>query len=200
MSNEVNISEIDKKELITKDLMTIPNAISFFRVILITPFVAFFVAKMYVAATITFAISGLSDCFDGLIARKYHMESEFGKIIDPLADKLTLLAAGFCIVLIEPFTLPLMAVMVLKDVLMITGGVLVVKRGIVPPKSAWYGKVGTILFYVSIGVIVLMAIFGYTNRVLTLSLLGVTLAIELFSFVNYAIMFVKLMKSAKKNT
>ena len=200
MNNEVDIKEIDKKELITRDLMTIPNAISFFRVILITPFVAFFVAKMYVAATITFAISGLSDCFDGLIARKYHMESEFGKIIDPLADKLTLLAAGFCIVLIEPFTLPLMAVMVLKDILMITGGVLVVKHGIVPPKSAWYGKVGTILFYVSIGVVVLMAIFGYTNRVLTLSLLGVTLAVELFSFVNYAIVFFKLMRSAKNKT
>ena len=197
MSNEIEMKEFNKKELITKDLMTIPNAISFARVVLITPFVAFFVAKWYVAAAITIAISGLSDCFDGMIARKFHQESEFGKIIDPLADKLTLLAAGICVIIIEPFALPLMALMVLKDVLMIVGGVIVVKKGIVPPKSAWYGKVGTILFYITIGVIVLMAVFGYVNRPLTIILLSVTLAIELFSLVNYAIMFVKLMKGQK---
>ncbi len=199
MSNEVKLTETEKKELITKDLMTIPNAISFFRVILITPFVAFFVAKMYVAATITVAISGLSDCFDGLIARKLHMESEFGKIIDPLADKLTLLAAGFCVILIEPMALPLMAAMVIKDLLMIIGGVLVVKHGMIPPKSAWYGKVGTVLFYITVGLIVLMAVFGYVNRPLTISLLCVTLAFELFSFINYAFIYVKLMKKKDKD-
>ncbi len=49
MSVDNKITVEEKKELITKDLMTIPNAISFFRVVLITPFVAFFVAKMYFA-------------------------------------------------------------------------------------------------------------------------------------------------------
>ncbi len=201
MSNTTGTMEaIDKKELITKDLMTVPNAISFCRVILITPFVAFFVAKMYVAATITIALSGLSDCFDGLIARKYHQESEFGKIIDPLADKLTLLAAGICIVMIEPIALPLMGLMVVKDLLMITGGVIVVKKGIIPPKSAWYGKVGTILFYITIGVIVLMAVFGYVNKPLTITLLCVTLFVEVFSLINYAVVFFRLMKGKEASS
>ena len=194
MGNEIKQNEIDKKELITKDLMTIPNAISFFRVILITPFVAFFVAKMYIPAVVTIALSGLSDCFDGIIARKFHQESEFGKIIDPLADKLTLLAAGVCVIMIEPYALPVIALMVLKDVLMIIGGVIVVNKGIVPPKSSWYGKVGTIVFYITIGVIVLMAVFGYKNVPLTLTLLYVTLAIELFSLFNYIFVYIKLMK------
>ena len=192
--------EIDaqtKKELITKDLMTVPNAMSFFRVILITPFMVFFVEKMYLPAAIVITVSGLTDCFDGWIARKFHQESEFGKIIDPLADKLTLLAAGICVVLLEPITLPLMGLMVVKDVLMITGGVLVVRKGIVPPKSAWYGKLGTILFYITVGVIVLMAVFSYVNRPLTITLMCVTLAVEIFSLVNYAIVFFKLMKSRK---
>ena len=189
-----DLDEMQKKELITKDLMTVPNAISFLRIFLITPFVAFFISKMYLAAAITVALSGLSDCVDGYIARRFHQESEFGKIIDPLADKMTLLAAGICVVIIEPFALPLMGLMIVKDVLMIIGGTLVVKRGIVPPKSAWYGKVGTILFYITIGTIVLMAVFGYVNPPLTITLLSVTLAMELFSFINYAIVFVKLMK------
>lgn len=192
-----NIESIDKKEIITKDLLTIPNAISFFRIILITPFVAFFVAKMYVAATITVALSGLSDCFDGMIARKFHQESEFGKIIDPLADKLTLLAAGVCVIMIEPFALPIMLLMVVKDVLMIGGGVVVVKKGIIPPKSSWYGKLGTVLFYVTIGVIVLMAVFNYVNKPLSITLLLITAAVEIFSLVNYAIIFFRLLKEKK---
>ena len=57
MSNET------KNEVISKDLMTIPNAISFIRILLITPFVAFFIERMYVAAAITVGISGLSDLF-----------------------------------------------------------------------------------------------------------------------------------------
>ncbi len=197
MQDKEMISSNEKKDLITKDLMTVPNAISFLRVILITPFVAFFVAEMYIPAAVTIALSGISDCFDGMIARKFHQESEFGKIIDPLADKLTLLAAGVCIMMIEPLAIPLMALMVLKDTLMIIGGVLVVKNGIVPPKSAWYGKLGTILFYVTIGVIVLMAVFDYVNMPLTITLLSVTLFVELFSLVNYAIIFFRLMKEKK---
>lgn len=184
--------EKEKKEIITKDLMTVPNAISFFRIILITPFVAFIVAKMYISATIAIAISGLSDCFDGLIARKFHQESEFGKIIDPLADKLTLLAAGFCIALIEPYAIPLMALMVVKDIMMIIGGVLVVKKGLIPPKSSWYGKVGTFLFYITIGVIVLMKVLGYVNLPLTITLMCVTAFVEVFSLVNYSIVFFRL--------
>ena len=198
MTKKVETETFNKKELITKDLMTIPNAISFMRVVLITPFMVFFVEKMYIAAAVTIAISGLSDCFDGIIARKFHQESEFGKIIDPLADKLTLLAAGICVILLEPFALPLMGLMVIKDVLMIIGGVIVVRKGIVPPKSSWYGKLGTILFYVTIGVIVLMAVFGYENRTLTVILLCVTLFVEIFSLVNYAIIFFRLLKENKE--
>ena len=87
--------EDNKNEVISKDLMTIPNAISFTRILLITPFVAFFIKEMYVAAAITVGISGLSDLFDGMIARKFNQESELGKVLDPLADKLTLIAFIF---------------------------------------------------------------------------------------------------------
>ena len=189
--------EKEIKEIITKDLMTVPNAISFFRIILITPFVGFFVAKWYIPAAVTIIISGLSDCFDGMIARKFHQESEFGKIIDPLADKLTLLAAGVCIVIVQPYALPLMGLMVVKDILMITGGVIVVNKGLIPPKSSWYGKVGTILFYITIGTIVLMAVFNYENMPLTITLMCVTAAVELFSLIMYSTVFVRLMKSTK---
>ena len=115
MSNET------KNEVISKDLMTIPNAISFVRILLITPFVAFFIAAKfitgnYIPAIIIIALSGISDLFDGMIARKFHQESELGKVLDPLADKLTLIAVGICLIFIEPYVLPLMIIMVLKDI------------------------------------------------------------------------------------
>ena len=193
MSNET------KNEVISKDLMTIPNAISFFRIILITPFVAFFVLRMYVPAAITVGISGISDCLDGYIARKFHQESELGKVLDPLADKLTLIAVGICLILIEPYVLPLMIIMVLKDILMIIGGTIVINQGVIPPKSSWYGKLSTFMFYVSVGMVVLMAVFGYVNKPLSLAVLGITAGMMIFSLVNYAIIFVKIQKDIKTN-
>lgn len=191
MSNET------KNEVISKDLMTIPNAISFVRILLITPFVAFFIQRMYVAAAITVGISGLSDLFDGWIARKFHQESELGKVLDPLADKLTLIAVGVCLIFIEPYVLPLMIIMVLKDVLMIIGGTIVINQGVIPPKSSWYGKLSTFMFYISVGMVVLMAIFGYVNKPLSLTVLGITAAMMIFSLVNYAIIFFKIQKQVK---
>ena len=192
---------INKKEIITNDLMTVPNAISFIRILLITPFVAFFVTGNYIPAAIFIGVSGLSDCFDGIIARKFNQESEMGKILDPLADKLTLIAAGICLILLEPFVLPVMVLMLIKDCLMIIGGTIIIRRGIVPPKSSWYGKLSTFLFYLTLGIIVLMAVFRYTNQILTISMLGITTAFMLFSLIMYSFVFVKLVKAdnEKKN-
>ena len=193
--------ELNKKEIITKDLMTVPNAMSFVRILLITPFVAFFVTKNYIPAAIFIGISGLSDCFDGMIARKFHQESEMGKILDPLADKLTLIAVGICLILIENLLIPVMALMVIKDVLMIIGGAIIMKRGIIPPKSVWYGKLSTILFYVTVGVIVLAQVFNYYDNIkaVIVALLCVTSVMMLFSLVMYTIKFFKLMKANKES-
>ena len=198
MSNE------KKNEVISKDLMTIPNAISFIRILLITPFVAFFIAakfipgNTYIPAVIILALSGISDLFDGMIARKFHQESELGKVLDPLADKLTLIAVGVCLIFIEPYILPLMIIMVLKDVLMIIGGTIVINQGIIPPKSSWYGKASTFMFYIAVAMVVLMEIFDFHNETITLTVLGFTAGLMVFSLVNYAMIFFKIQKQVKE--
>ena len=196
MSNET------KNEVISKDLMTIPNAISFVRILLITPFVAFFIAAKYITgnyipAIIIIALSGISDLFDGMIARKFHQESELGKVLDPLADKLTLIAVGICLIFIEPYVLPLMIIMVLKDILMIIGGTIIINKGVIPPKSSWYGKASTFIFYISVAMVVLMEIFNFHNETISLAVLGVTAGMMIFSLVNYAIIFFKIQKQIK---
>ena len=147
---------------------------------------------------IIIGLSGLSDCLDGYIARRFHQESEFGKILDPLADKLTLIAAGICLIFVEPYVLPLMILMVIKDALMITGGTMIIRRGIIPPKSSWYGKVSTALFYITALTIVVMALFNYTNNILVFSLMGVTLLFMIFSLAMYTGQFVMIMRQYKK--
>lgn len=196
MSNE------KKNEVISKDLMTIPNAISFIRIILITPFVAFFIVGKYIThdytpAVVTLVISGISDFFDGMIARKFHQESELGKVLDPLADKLTLIAVGICLVFIEPYVLPLMIIMVVKDILMIIGGTIIINQGVIPPKSSWYGKVSTFMFYISCALVVAMEIFHFRNETVSLTILGVTAGMMIFSLVNYMIIFFKIQKQMK---
>lgn len=196
MSNET------KNEVISKDLMTIPNAISFVRILLITPFVAFFIAAKYITgnyipAVIIIALSGISDLFDGMIARKFHQESELGKVLDPLADKLTLIAVGICLIFIEPYVLPLMIIMVLKDILMIIGGTIIINKGVIPPKSSWYGKASTFMFYISVAMVVSMEIFNFHNETISLAVLGVTAGMMIFSLVNYAIIFFKIQKQIK---
>ena len=197
MSNE------KKNEVISKDLMTIPNAISFIRILLITPFVTFFIAakyqiiNSYLPAVVFLAISGISDLLDGMIARKFHQESELGKVLDPLADKLTLIAVGVCLIFIEPYVLPLMIIMVLKDILMIIGGTIVINQGVIPPKSSWYGKASTFMFYISVALVVLMEVFDYHNETISLTVLGVTSGMMIFSLVNYTIIFFKIQKQIK---
>ncbi|MBQ2092705.1 MAG: CDP-alcohol phosphatidyltransferase family protein, partial [Clostridia bacterium] len=75
-----------------KDAKTIPNLLSLIRIILVPFFVYFFVTKRYLIAVIIILISGLSDAFDGKIARHFNQISKLGKLLDPAADKLTQIA------------------------------------------------------------------------------------------------------------
>ena len=92
----------------TSDLVTIPNIITYVRFVLIIPFVYFFLAEQYIYAAICIGLSGLSDCFDGMAARKLNQVTPLGKILDPIADKVTLFAVVICMVIYVPMVLPIL--------------------------------------------------------------------------------------------
>ena len=144
-------------------------------------------------------ISALSDMMDGFLARRLDQVTDLGKILDPIADKLTLIAVVVCVNVLYPEVMPFVLVLFSKELLMLAGGAFLLKVRIRPPAAKWYGKLSTVLFYTSITtLIILKAVWGYTNETLSMTLLAVTTASMLFSLVRYFILFVKLVKEKNK--
>jgi cardiolipin synthase len=103
-------------------LRSIPNGITVLRLILVLPIVFSIVEESYITAFLLFAISGFSDGLDGFIARRYGWVSAFGKLIDPLADKLMMITTVLTLGLLGHFPVMLMVLIIVKD-LTVLGGV-----------------------------------------------------------------------------
>ena len=185
-------------------IFTIPNLLSMFRIVLIIPMIVFFLSKNYIGAVICIVISGLSDMFDGMIARRFNQISKLGKMLDPIADKLTLVAVIICIGILIPNLRLLVIILAAKDILMLIGGAYLIHRGITPPAAKWYGKIATVVFYISVTAIVGIEVFGGAQlaaqlSVLITTLLTVTSLVMIFALVMYAILFFQLLKENRNN-
>lgn len=136
-----------------KDLFTnwntIPNWMCFVRIALIPVFTAMFVKGMYIPAFIVMIVAALTDVFDGKIARKFNMVSNLGKILDPIADKLSQMA--IVIILIVKFwdgyLKYILFLFIVKELLMIIGGTVLLSKGMRPVAAEVWGKAATVVFY-----------------------------------------------------
>ena len=90
--------------------INIPNALSVLRILLIIPFVIFFMRDQIWLAVLMMVLSGLSDMLDGKIARRFNQFTELGKMLDPLADKLTQATIVVCFAIKQPAFIPLLSV------------------------------------------------------------------------------------------
>ena len=120
MSNEEKKRDIGKQ--IREEAFSIPNLLSYFRLLLIPVFIVLYVHEEFTAALITLAVSGLSDILDGRIARKYNMVTDLGKVLDPVADKLTQCAMMLCVAMRYPAMWWLLGLHVVKEIIMLVMG------------------------------------------------------------------------------
>ena len=181
-----------------KENLTVPNLLSVLRILLIVPFVFFF---LQIASAAMLVLSGLSDMFDGMIARRFNQITALGKILDPIADKLTLVAVIICIGMIVPRIIPLVVILVLKDLLMLLGGAYLLRKHITPPAAKWYGKLATVVFYICVSTIVVLEIVTGSASdfdILMLVLMLITTAVMLFAMIRYFIIFLRLLQDRKK--
>lgn len=173
----------------------IPNWLSILRLILIPVFIIVFFQpspNAGVIAAIILAISGITDILDGIIARHFNLITDLGKILDPLADKMTQATVCICLVIAQAAPWWLFAVLV-AELLMIVGGAKLLKNGQKITGSKWYGKLGTAIFYA----LMLSIIVFRPNQRITTILVSIILIFMLFSFIMYIPVFLKL--HAKNN-
>ena len=142
------------KELFT-GCLTIPNLLSVIRIALIPVFgVLYYDGKIGWAVFVLF-LSGLSDFFDGKIARKFNQISELGKMLDPVADKLTQVTIAIVLYLtfskstdatIKAFSWVFL-IFLIKEVVMVIGGAIMIAFGLKPSAAEMPGKIATFVFY-----------------------------------------------------
>ncbi|MBR1762864.1 MAG: CDP-alcohol phosphatidyltransferase family protein [Eubacterium sp.] len=179
---------------------TISNWLCFLRIALIPVFSVLFVKGQYVAAFIIMIIAALTDLFDGKIARKYNMVSNLGKILDPIADKLSQMA--IVIILIVKFwdgyLRYILFLFIAKEVIMLIAGAFLLAKGIHPGAAEIWGKVATTVFYVFMIMIIALggessALYGVkffepfilSNTVITVMIVisAVLMFVSLFGYV-----------------
>lgn len=139
------------KKWTKEDIFTIPNALSAFRIVLavLIPIVffrpPFYGQQVFLAGIVV--VSGLTDFLDGKIARHFHMISDFGKMLDPFADKLTQLMLLICLIGRARGAIALLVLLVVKELVQAAAAFLVLRKTKVYDGAKWYGKVNTALFY-----------------------------------------------------
>jgi cardiolipin synthase len=184
----------------------IPNMLSILRIILIPVFVwVYFLpindskfagmtvnsGRLVAAGILVF--SGFTDIVDGIIARKFNMITELGRVLDPLADKLTQAAVCVCLVIwsfgvgqIEPVFL--LVLFIIKEAVMIAAGANIIRKRREMITSKWFGKLSTVVFYV-----VMISIIAFQPPKITeYVLITVSLAFMIFSFIMYIPIFLRL--------
>ena len=129
-------------------ILTIPNLLSLFRLILIPVIIwLYWFRKDYFPAGVLLIISGLTDLADGYIARHFNAVSNIGKILDPIADKLTQAAMLFCLVTRFPLMAAPFGFLVIKEVFIGTTGLLMIRKTGKVMGADFHGKVATTLLY-----------------------------------------------------
>ncbi|MBV8065487.1 MAG: CDP-alcohol phosphatidyltransferase family protein [Actinobacteria bacterium] len=134
-------------------LAQLPNALTLGRLALIPIFVALMVAAgdgHSWPAGIVFGVAGVTDQIDGFLARRWHVESRFGKIADPLADRLMIDAAVVLLVAYGRLSWAGLAVIAARDLLLLAGWRILAPRGI-DLNVSLLGKAATWLLYAAIG-------------------------------------------------
>lgn len=125
---------------------TISNLITLFRFVLL-PFIIFFlIKKARVTAFIIMLVALFSDVVDGYIARKFHQESELGKLLDPLCDKVSLVIILITLLIINSIPLWAVLIVALRDILILLGSYVLFKKKRLVYKSNFFGKLTGFLF------------------------------------------------------
>lgn len=174
-----------------KDIFTVPNILSYFRIALIPVFIILYInasshngVGYHIGAVTVLLVSGLTDMLDGKIARKFNQVTDLGKIVDPLADYLTQFAVVVCLAIKYWMLIPVIALLVVKEISMAVLGVVFLRKGKKLTGAQWYGKVSTVVFYAVMSILLAVP-YQKMHFAVSTVLIALSGAWMLFSFIKY---------------
>lgn len=142
-----------------KEIFTIPNLLSLFRLVLLPVYARIYLTAtehyQYLIAGSIMTISCLTDMLDGKIARHFNQITNLGKILDPLADKITQFTLTLCLSLKYPVLHPVLALFIVKEAFQLVVGLIFLQKGRMLPGALMAGKVCTTILFVSLITLVL---------------------------------------------
>lgn len=164
----------------------IPNILTIIRFLLIPIILYFIITGNYLLGFIFFTISGITDILDGTIARKYNLISTFGKLMDPLADKLTQISVLATLTFKDIIPIWILVIVIFKELIMIIGASFLYGKDVVV-YSKWFGKLATVLFYLAIVLSLIDKQFGFSGiwQNIDMFLYCVALVATVFSLIMY---------------
>ncbi len=127
----------------------IPNILTILRFFLIPFIIKYLMEDEFIIAFAIITLSGLTDVLDGCIARKFNFITNFGKLIDPLADKVTQILILVTLALKDIIPFWFLIIVISKELILIVGASFLYGKELVV-SSRWYGKMATVLFYIAI--------------------------------------------------
>lgn len=185
-----------------KDLLSIPNILCYIRFLLIPMFVIQYIKAEapgeYMRAAAIVLASGLTDFLDGFIARTFDMVTELGKLIDPLADKLTQASLLFVLIVKIKYMFLLLILFVIMQLFMLVAGLAMLKKGKRLDGSKWFGKVSTTVFYAVMLVLVALPKLRQSTINILMLICGAFLALSFALYVREYIMMYREVKQEER--
>lgn len=180
--------------------MNLPNKLTLFRVILI-PFFVFFLLVPYFPgygnyiAVAIFIIASLTDFLDGRIARKYHLVTNFGKFMDPLADKLLVCSALICLISLDKIPSWVVIVIIAREFIISGFRLIASDNGVVIAASYW-GKFKTASQMLMV-IVLILDLPGKAFSVIGTILIYISLALTVISLIDYIVKNKDVLKDQK---
>lgn len=173
-----------------KEIFTIPNLLSLFRLILIPVYVYIYLNattdRQYLLAGAIMALSCITDMVDGKIARHFNMISHVGKVLDPLADKFTQLALILCLSARYPILYPVLVLFLTKEFFQLFVFLFHIRRGKALPGALMAGKICTTVMFVSL---IALVLFPNLNEITVDIIVLVDAAFLMNSFICYILAY-----------
>ncbi len=178
-----------------KEYFTIPNLLGYLRIMLLPVFLYFYyhaeTLEEYLVAFLILAVAMLTDVFDGMIARKFNQVTDFGKALDPIADKLTQGVLAIAVSFHYPLIFLFIVLFVVKEVYMGIMGLYIINKKKIWIAAQWFGKVSTVIL--DAGIFALL-VFPNLNITVANIMIFFMMFILIFSLVNYIFYHRKVLK------